>query len=45
VAKYQLLFTSMAGVLTAVRMTLSPERREEMLMEASNFFIKCFAEG
>ena len=44
VAKFQLLFPSMAGVLTAVRMTLSPQRREQMLMEARNFFTKCFAE-
>jgi TetR/AcrR family transcriptional repressor of nem operon len=43
-AKFQLLFPSMAGVLTSVRMTLSPEKRDEMLMEARNFFIKCFAE-
>jgi TetR/AcrR family transcriptional regulator, transcriptional repressor for nem operon len=43
-AKVQLLFPSMAGVLTAARMTLSPERREEMLKEARNFFIKCFVE-
>jgi TetR/AcrR family transcriptional regulator, transcriptional repressor for nem operon len=42
--KYQLLFPSMAGVLTAVRMTLSPQRREQMLMEARSFFIKSFAE-
>jgi TetR/AcrR family transcriptional repressor of nem operon len=42
--KFQLLFPSMAGVLTAVRMTLSAQRREQMLMEARNFFIKCFAE-
>ena len=26
------------------RMTSSPQRREQMLMEARNFFIKCFAE-
>jgi TetR/AcrR family transcriptional repressor of nem operon len=45
VAKFHLLFSSMAGVLTAVRMTLSPQRREEMLIEARNFFIKYFAEG
>jgi TetR/AcrR family transcriptional regulator, transcriptional repressor for nem operon len=44
-AKCRLLFPSMAGVLTAVRMTLSPHSREQMLMEARNFFIKCFAEG
>ena len=37
VAKYQLLFPSMAGVLTAARMTLSPQKREQMLMEARNF--------
>jgi TetR/AcrR family transcriptional repressor of nem operon len=43
-AKFQLLFPSMAGVLTGVRMTSSPEKREQMLMEARNFFIKCFAE-
>jgi TetR/AcrR family transcriptional repressor of nem operon len=44
VAKFQLLFPSMAGVLTAVRMTLSPQSREQMLMEARNFFIKRFVE-
>ena len=44
VAKFQLLFPGMAGVLTSVRMTLSPEKREQMLMEARNFFIKSFAE-
>jgi TetR/AcrR family transcriptional regulator, transcriptional repressor for nem operon len=42
VTKFQLLFPSMAGVLTAVRMTSSPQKREQMLMEARNFFIKCF---
>jgi TetR/AcrR family transcriptional repressor of nem operon len=44
VAKFQLLFPSMAGVLTAARMTPSSHSREQMLMEARNFFIKCFAE-
>lgn len=44
VAKFQLLFPSMAGVLTAARMTLSPQKREQMLMEARNFFVKYFAE-
>jgi TetR/AcrR family transcriptional regulator, transcriptional repressor for nem operon len=43
-ANFQLLFPSMAGVLTGVRMTLSPQKREQMLMEARNFFIKSFAE-
>src|SRR6476660_7452779 len=44
VAKFQLLFPSMAGVLTNVRLTLSPQKREQMLVEARSFFIKCFAE-
>jgi TetR/AcrR family transcriptional repressor of nem operon len=44
-AKYQLLFPSMAGVLTSVRATSSPQEREQTLLEARNFFIKCFAEG
>jgi hypothetical protein len=34
----------MAGVLTSVRMTLSPEKRNQMLMEARSFFIKLFVE-
>ena len=44
VAKFQLLFPSMAGVLTSVRMTLSPQEREQILREAVNFFIKSFAD-
>jgi len=44
-AKFQLLFPSMAGVLTSVRVTLPLQEREEMLMEARKFFIKCFAEA
>ena len=43
-AKLQLLFPSMAGVLIMARVTSSPQRREQMLMEARKFFIKCFAE-
>ncbi|HEV2385686.1 MAG TPA: hypothetical protein VGS20_00380, partial [Candidatus Acidoferrales bacterium] len=43
--KFQLLFPSMAGVLTSVRMTLSPQKRERMLIEARNFFMKCFVEA
>ena len=43
-AKVQLLFSSMAGVLTAVRVTTSPERREQMLREARKFFVKSFTE-
>src|SRR6476646_11823805 len=42
--KFQLLFPSMAGVLTSVRMNLSPEKREELLTEARSFFIKRFAQ-
>ena len=45
VTKYQLLFPSMAGVLTSVRMTLPAEKREQMLAEAREFFIKLFARG
>ena len=44
VAKFQLLFPSMAGVLTAARMTLSPQAREQMLTEARKFFVKNFVE-
>jgi TetR/AcrR family transcriptional repressor of nem operon len=44
VAKFQLLFSSMAGVLTVARMTSAPQSREQMLMEARNFFIKSFVE-
>ena len=43
-AKFQLLFSSMAGVLTNARLTLSAQKREQMLIEARSFFIKCFAE-
>lgn len=43
-AKFQLLFSSMAGVLTNVRMTLPAEKREQMLTDAKSFFIKSFAE-
>jgi TetR/AcrR family transcriptional repressor of nem operon len=44
-AKIRLLFPSMAGVLMMARVISSPERREQILMEARDFFIKCFAEG
>jgi TetR/AcrR family transcriptional repressor of nem operon len=43
-AKVQLLFASMAGVLTTVRVTSSPEKRERMLAEARKFFLKSFTE-
>jgi len=42
--KFQLLFPSMAGVLTSVRMNVSPEKREELLTDARNFFIRLFAQ-
>jgi TetR/AcrR family transcriptional repressor of nem operon len=43
-AKCRLLLPSMAGMLMMARLTSAPQRREQMLMEARNFFIKCFAE-
>lgn len=42
--KLQLLLASMAGVLTRVRVTPSPNRREQMLAEARKFFVRSFAE-
>ena len=42
-AKISLLFPSMAGVLMMARVSSDPQRREQILMEARNFFIKCFA--
>lgn len=42
-AKFRLLFPSMAGVLTMARVTSDPQRREQMLLEARNFFVECFA--
>jgi TetR/AcrR family transcriptional repressor of nem operon len=44
-AKFQVLFPSMAGVLSRVRLTPSPQRREQMLREARKFFVKSFVEG
>lgn len=43
-AKSRLLFSSMAGVLMMARMTSDPQRREQRLMEAREFFIKGFVE-
>ena len=43
-AKLRLLFPSMAGVLTMARVISDPQRREQVLMEARNFFIKSFAD-
>src|SRR5262249_46464428 len=42
--KIRLLFPSMAGVLMMARVSSDPKRREQILMDARNFFIKCFAE-
>ena len=42
--KIRLLFSSMAGVLMMARVIPTPEKREQILKEARNFFIKCFAE-
>lgn len=43
-AKCRLLFPSMAGVLMMARVTPNPRKREQMLMEAREFFIKSFVE-
>jgi TetR/AcrR family transcriptional regulator, transcriptional repressor for nem operon len=42
-AKFGVLFPSMAGVLTRARVISNPHKREQMLMEARSFFIKSFA--
>jgi len=43
-AKCRLLFPSMAGVLMMVRVIPDPQRREQRLREARNFFVKSFTE-
>lgn len=43
-ARCSLLFAGMAGVLMMARATCSPKKREEMLKQARDFFITCFAE-
>lgn len=43
-AKTRLLFSSMAGVLMMARVTSDPQRREQLLMGARNFFIESFVE-
>ncbi len=40
----RLLFSSMAGVLMMARITSDPQKREQRLTEARDFFVKCFAE-
>ena len=42
-AKCRMLFPSMAGMLMMIRVLPDPQKREQRLMEARNFFIKCFA--
>jgi TetR/AcrR family transcriptional regulator, transcriptional repressor for nem operon len=42
-AKCAVLFASMAGVLTRARVISDPHRREWMLAEARDFFIRSFA--
>ena len=42
-AKCRLLFSSMAGVLMMARVTSDPQRREQLLIQARNFFIQSFA--
>jgi len=41
--KLQLLFPSMAGVLMMARVASTPEKREQYLKQAREFFIKSFA--
>jgi TetR/AcrR family transcriptional repressor of nem operon len=43
-AKFGVLFASMAGVLTMARVTSDTRRREWMLKEARSFFVKSFTE-
>jgi TetR/AcrR family transcriptional regulator, transcriptional repressor for nem operon len=43
-ANCRLLFSSMTGVLIMARVTSDPQKREQRLMEARNFFIKQFVE-
>ena len=43
-AKFGLLFASMAGVLAMALMTPDSHRREQMLKEARSFFVKSFTE-
>jgi TetR/AcrR family transcriptional repressor of nem operon len=42
--KFGVLFSSMAGVLTTARLISAPERRETLLKEARNFFVKNFTQ-
>jgi len=42
--KIRMLFPAMAGVLMMSRVSTDPHRREQILMEATTFFLKCFAD-
>ena len=42
--KIRMLFPAMAGVLMMSRVSTDPHRREQILMEARTFFLKCFAD-
>jgi len=42
--KFRVLFSSMAGVLMMARLTSDPQKREQRLKEAREFFIKHFVE-
>ena len=44
-AKIRLLFPSLAGVLMMARVNPDPPRREQILREAREFFVKCFTEA
>jgi TetR/AcrR family transcriptional repressor of nem operon len=44
-AKCRLLFPGMAGVLMMARLTPDPQKREERLREAREFFIRSFVES
>jgi TetR/AcrR family transcriptional repressor of nem operon len=44
-AKCRVLFSGMAGVLMMARITSDPQKREQRLKEARDFFITCFAEN
>jgi TetR/AcrR family transcriptional repressor of nem operon len=42
-AKLRLLLPSISGVLTTSRLASTAQKREQLLKEARNFFIKTFA--
>jgi len=44
VEKCRLLYSSMAGVMMMARLASTPQKRDQMLMQARSFFIKSFVE-